>query len=141
MSRPTRLYALFIAGGFAFAAVTGFLTNNDFSTGANVTRKAIFGILDTNGWHNLFHLSFVPLAIWVADRAGAARSFALLAGLLYAAMGMAGFVIGDRAVLFGLLPVNLLDSAIHLSLGALGVAVAWYTAAARRPQPRYAAGA
>ena len=141
MSRPARSYALLIAGGVGLAARTGFFTNNDLSTGVNVTRTAIFGVLDTNGWHNLFHLLFVPLAVWVANRAGAARSFALLAGLLYAVMGVAGIALGDRAVLFGLIPVNLFDDAIHLSLGVLGLAVAWYAAAARHPQPRVPAGA
>jgi hypothetical protein len=141
MSRPTRLYALLIAVGFAAAGVIGLFYNNDFSTGANVTRRAIFGLLDTNGWHNLFHLTSVPIAFWVANRAGASRSFALLAGLLYAVMGVAGIAIGDDAVLVRLIPVNVLDSVIHLSLGVLGVAVAWYAAPARRPQPRYATGA
>lgn len=141
MSKPTRLYALLIAFGFAAAGILGLFTNNDFSTGVDVTRKAIFGLLDTNGWHNLFHFAFVPIAFWVANRAGASRSFALLAGLLYAALGAAGIAIGDDAVLFRLIPVNLLDSVIHLSLGVLGVAAAWYAATARRPHPRYAAGA
>ena len=140
MSKPTRLYALLIAGGFALAGVLGLFVNNDFSTGAALTRKAIFGLLDTNGWHNLFHFAFVPVAFWVAGRAGASRSFAVLGGGLYALMGLAGIAIGNDAVFFGLIPVNLVDSFIHLSLGVLGVAAAGDAAAARRPAASYATG-
>ena len=138
MSKPTRLYALLIAGGFTLAGVLGLFVNNDFSTNP-ITRKAIFGLLDTNGWHNLFHFAFVPIAFWVANRAGASRSFAVLGGLLYAGLGLAGIAIGNDAVLFGLIPVNLLDSVIHLSLGVVGVAAAWYAVNARRPLSRVAA--
>ena len=140
MSKPTRAYALLIAVGFLTAGVLGVFTNNDFGTGADVTRDAVLGLLDTNGWHNLFHFAFVPLAVWVANRAGGARSFALFAGVLYGVIGMSGIVIGDDAVLLGLIPVNLIDSAIHLSLGALGLAASWYATTLRRPQARYAAG-
>jgi hypothetical protein len=138
MSKPTRYYALFIGFGFAAAGVLGAFTNNDFSTGADVTRKAVFGLFDTNGWHNLFHFAFAPLAFWVANRVGASRSFALFGGMLYGAIGVVGLAIGDDAVLFRAIPVNIVDSLTHLALGALGVAAAWYAATARRPQPRLA---
>jgi p-aminobenzoyl-glutamate transporter AbgT len=140
VSRPTRTYALFIAIGFLAAAVLGAFTNNNFSTGAHIQRSAVLHVLDTNGWHNLFHLAFVPLAVWVANRAGASATFAIVAGAFYGMMGLVGLGLGNNAVFFGLLPLNIADSLVHLSLGILGVAAAWYAAAARRPQPRYASG-
>ncbi len=146
MSKPTRLYALFIAFGFGAAGVIGFFVNGDFSTGVNVTRKAVFGLLDTNGWHNVFHLALAPVAFWVAGRAGAARAYALTSGGLYTVMGVSGLVLGNKAVLFGLIPVNIADSLIHLTLGLLGLAAWMVTVAAARqpqaqPQLHYARGA
>jgi hypothetical protein len=106
-----------------------------------VTRTAVLGLLDTNGWHNVFHLAFVPLAFWVAGRLSGSRPFAAFTGFLYVVMGLAGIALGNDAVLLGLMPVNILDSVIHLSLGVFGVAAAWYAATARRSQPRVAVGA
>jgi hypothetical protein len=138
MSKPTRLYALFIAVGLGAAGIIGFFYNGDFSTGANVTRKAVFGLLDTNGWHNVFHLTLAPIAFWVANRADAARVYALASGVLYTVMGVYGLVLGNKAVLLGLMPLNILDSVIHLTLGLLGFA-AWLVVLARQqPQPSYA---
>ena len=142
MSKPARLYALLIAFGFAAAGVIGFLYNGDFSTGADVTRSAVFGLLDTNGWHNVFHLVLAPVAFWAARGPVSARAFALASGGLYTAMGVSGLALGDTAVLLGLMPVNIADSVVHLSLGLVGLAAGWFVApAAARTGPRYAAGA
>ena len=63
------------------------------------------------------------------------RTFALLFGLVFLAVGVAGFVPGlvqplhpdhppvqyDGGQLFGLFPVNILHNAVHLAFGAWGV--------------------
>ncbi|HEY6781427.1 MAG TPA: DUF4383 domain-containing protein, partial [Thermoleophilaceae bacterium] len=52
-STPAQIYALVI--GFALVAlgIVGFFYEASFESGSGLSRDAIFGILDVNGWHNI----------------------------------------------------------------------------------------
>ena len=57
--------------------------------------------------------------------AGLIRTVVGAIGVVYLLVGILGFIVPD---LFGLLPhgYNLADNLLHLALGALGIAVAWF---------------
>ncbi len=37
--------------------IAGFFYNASFDTGDDLPRDAVLGILDVNGWHNVFHIA------------------------------------------------------------------------------------
>jgi hypothetical protein len=119
---PARLYALGVGGVLVIAGIIGFFYNTDFSTGTDVPRDAVFGVLDVNGWHNVVHLATGALGLLAAASLAASRAYALGLGVVYLVVAVWGFAIGDGGVIAGLVPVNTPDSALHLALGVLGVA-------------------
>ncbi|QIN78411.1 DUF4383 domain-containing protein [Rubrobacter marinus] len=64
-----------------------------------------------------------------------ARTFSLVVGIAFVLLGLLGFVPGittDEGLLFGFMGVDALHNAIHLVVGALGVAAYYYAGWARR---------
>ncbi len=65
---PARIY-LAVAGVYlAFIGAVGFLYNRSFPIGAEATARAgsaeVFGLFETNGWHNLAGLVFGLIALY-----------------------------------------------------------------------------
>jgi uncharacterized protein DUF4383 len=119
---PARLYALVFGAVLVAAGVIGFFYNADFSTGDDVPRDAVLGILDVNGWHNVVHVATGALGLLAASSLAAARGYALGLGLVYLVVAAWGFAIGDGGVIASLVPINTADSILHLAIGAVGVA-------------------
>ena len=119
---PARLYALAVGATLVIAGIIGFFYNSDFSTGNNVPRDAVFDILDVNGWHNVVHLATGALGLVAATSLATSRLYAFGLGIVYLAVAVWGFAIGDGEVIAGLIPINNADSVLHLALGVLGVA-------------------
>ncbi|MDQ3945443.1 MAG: DUF4383 domain-containing protein [Actinomycetota bacterium] len=119
---PARLYALVVGGVLVVAGVIGFFYNTDFSTGSDVPRDAVFGILDVNGWHNVVHLATGVLGLVAAASLVTSRVYALGLGVVYLAVAAWGFAVGDGEVIASLIPINTPDSFLHFALGVAGVA-------------------
>jgi uncharacterized protein DUF4383 len=119
---PAQLYALVVGAVLVAAGIIGFLYNADFSTGDDVPRDAVLGLLDVNGWHNVVHIATGALGLGAAASLAGARAYALGLGVVYLVVAAWGFAIGDGGVIVGLVPVNTADSVLHLALGAAGVA-------------------
>ncbi|WP_166172622.1 hypothetical protein [Rubrobacter tropicus] len=110
----------------------------------------LFGVLNVDPFENLLHLAsgFVLLYAGFFPRGGRlAGVVSLVAGALYAFVGVAGIVVPN---LFGLTPggLGLADDLVHLSLGVFGIASADLdrrdappTGGAGRRTVGYAAGA
>jgi hypothetical protein len=120
---PARLYALLVGGALTIAGIIGFFYESSFDTGDSIQTDAVFGILDVNGWHNVVHLATGLLGL--AAVGYAARTYALVLGLVYVVVAVWGFIEvgGDSAgVILDFLPVNTEDNVLHAILGVLGLA-------------------
>jgi hypothetical protein len=119
---PAQLYALVVGAVLVAAGIIGFFYSSDFSTGDDVPRDAVLGLLDVNGWHNVVHVATGALGLLAAASLAGARAYALGLGAVYLVVAAWGFAIGDGGVIAGLVPVNTADSVLHVALGAAGVA-------------------
>ena len=115
---PARLYATLVGGTLVIAGIIGFFYSSSF--GGPGTVDDVFGILAVNGWHNVVHIVTGALGLLAAGYA--ARQYALGLGVVYLAVAIWGFIIGDGHSLLGFVPVNTEDNFLHLILGALGLA-------------------
>ena len=127
-SSPARLYATLVGGTLVIAGSIGFFYSSSFGSPGGV--DAVFGILDVNGWHNIVHIVTGGLGLLAAGYA--ARQYALGLGVVYIAIAVWGFIIGDGHSILGFIPVNTEDNFLHLILGVLGVAAGVATPAVAR---------
>lgn len=118
-------WTLVIAGG------VGFLYSSAFGAPGKV--ESVFGILDVNGWHNVFHIVTGLVGLMCAGSYRSARGYAIGLALLYAALAIWGFVLGSGQTILSIIPVNTEDSVLH-ALIAVGACVAGLaTPPAQRP--------
>jgi hypothetical protein len=119
---PARLYALLVGGTLVVAGIIGFFYEAKF-TDDKAVRDAVFGILDVNGWHNVVHIATGALGLLAfAAGAYAARSYALGLGVIYVAVAIWGFIIGNGDSILSIIPVNTEDNVLHALLGVVGLA-------------------
>jgi uncharacterized protein DUF4383 len=119
---PARLYAGLFGVVLVVAGIIGFFYESTF-TDEKAVRDSVFGILDVNGWHNVVHIAtgLVGLLAFAAG-AAASRQYALGLGVVYIAVGIWGFVIGDGDSILSIIPVNTEDNVLHLVIGLAGLA-------------------
>jgi hypothetical protein len=135
-SSPARLYATLVGGALVIGGIIGFFYSSSFGSPGHV--DAVFGILDVNGWHNILHIVTGGLGLLAAGYA--ARQYALGIGVVYIAIAIWGFIIGDGHSILGFIPVNTEDNFLHVILGVLGLTAGLATPAvarkrtARRPE-------
>ena len=125
---PARLYATLVGGTLVIAGIIGFFYSSSFGGPGAV--DDVFGILAVNGWHNVVHIVTGGLGLIAAGYA--ARQYALGLGVVYIAIAIWGFIIGDGHSILGFIPVNTEDNFLHLILGVLGVAAGVSTPATAR---------
>jgi hypothetical protein len=119
-SSPARLYAGAAGTVLALAGIVGFFYSSDFGSPGDV--EALFGVLDVNGWQNLFHI-LTGAAGLLAYSAGslAARQYALAVGALYLVAGAWGFVAGPGDSILGIVPANTAADVFHALIGIAGL--------------------
>jgi hypothetical protein len=127
-SSPARLYATLVGGTLVIGGIIGFFYSSSFGSPGHV--DAVFGILDVNGWHNILHIVTGGLGLLAAGYA--ARQYALGIGVVYIAIAIWGFIIGDGHSILGFIPVNTEDNFLHVILGVLGLAAGLATPAVAR---------
>jgi hypothetical protein len=125
---PARLYATLVGGTLVIVGIIGFFYSSSFGGPGAV--DDVFGILAVNGWHNVVHIATGGLGLIAAGYA--ARQYALGLGVVYIAIAIWGFIIGDGHSILGFIPVNTEDNFLHLILGLLGVAAGASTPATAR---------
>jgi hypothetical protein len=135
---PAQVYALLFGAVLTIAGIVGFFYNSGFSSDKSV-RDAIFGILDVNGWHNVFHIATGVLGLVAAGSYASARSYALGFGIVYIAVAIWGFIVGDGDSILSILPVNTADNVLHLVIGVSGIAAGTATRSVAPPTTRSAA--
>jgi hypothetical protein len=119
---PARLYVGVVGAVLVIAGIIGFFYNATF-TDDKAVRDAVFGIFDVNGWHNVVHI-VTGLGGLLAFSAGAyaTRTYALAFGIVYVAVAIWGFIVGDGGSILSIIPVNTEDNVLHLLLGVGGLA-------------------
>jgi len=119
---PARLYALVFGAVLVVAGIIGFFYESTFTDDKTV-RDSVFGILDVNGWHNVVHIATGGLGLLAfAAGAYAARAYALGLGVVYIAVAIWGFIVGDGDSILSIVPVNTEDNVLHLAIGVAGIA-------------------
>jgi Domain of unknown function (DUF4383) len=123
---PSRLYAGVVGATLVVVGIIGFFYSASFGSPGDV--DAVFGILDVNAWHNLFHIATGLLGL-AAFSAGAytSRTYALGLGSVYVVVAIWGFIIGDSGSILGFIPICPEDNVLHALLGAGGLAAAYLT--------------
>jgi hypothetical protein len=129
---PAQLYALIFGAVLTVAGIVGFFYNSEFTSDKSV-RDAVFGILDVNGWHNVVHILTGIVGLAVAANYSASRSYALGMGVVYIAVAIWGFIIGDGDSILSIIPVNTEDNVLHLLIGIAGIAAGTATPAVADP--------
>lgn len=129
---PARIY-LVVSGVFlVVAAAVGFSLSTAFPSSASAVATAghahIFGIFETNGWHNLAALISGAISLTFAARPEWARTGALVKGTMYVAVTISIAAWGPETFLIA---SNAADQVVHGSLGVAGLA-AWLATPARR---------
>lgn len=122
---PARVY-LVVSGIFLVAAaLTGFGYSTSFPTSADAVRDAhnphVYGIFETNGWHNLASLVSGTISLSFALRPQWARTGAFVKGTLYSAVTTAIALVGGETFLIA---SNGADQVVHATLAVTGLAAA-----------------
>ena len=124
---PAQVYAFVVGGTLVVAGIIGFFYSTAFDSPGKV--KDVFGVLSVNGWHNVVHIVTGALGL-VSLGYAAARSYALLLGVVYVVIAVWGFIIGNHESILGFIPVNTEDSVLHVILGVTGLGAYFATPAA-----------
>ena len=130
---PAQVFALVIGLTLVVAGIAGFFYNASFSTGDDLPRDAVIGILDVNGWHNLVHIVSGVIGLLLAGSYDGARLFALAGGAVYLIVAIVGFMAGDGGEIAGLVPVNTEDNVLHLLIAIAGLGAGLATPAVEPP--------
>ena len=110
----------------ALAGIVGFFYSSDFGSPGDV--KAVFGVLDVNGWHDLLHILTGALGlIAFGTDSPAVLQYALALGAFYLALAVWGLVAGSGGSILGIVPVNTGDNLFHAAVGIGGLATALAT--------------
>jgi hypothetical protein len=132
---PARLYAMVVGVVLVAAGIIGFFYESAFTTDESV-RKAVLGLLDVNGWHNVVHIATGLLGILAARTLSTARTYCLAFGIVYLLVCIWGFIVGNDGSILSIVPVNTEDNILHLLLAAGGFAA--YAASAPSREARTA---
>jgi hypothetical protein len=120
---PARVYLVVTGIFLAGAALTGFGVNASFPTSAEAALSAstghIYGIFETNGWHNVSTLVSGLVSLAFATRPSWARTGAFVKATLYTSVTVAVAVWGPETFLIA---SNAADQVVHGSLAAAGFA-------------------
>ncbi len=127
-----RVY-LVVSGIFLVgAAVAGFGYSTSFPSSAGAVRAAvdphIYGIFETNGWHNLTALVSGVISLSFALRPEWARTGAFVKGSLYSVVTIAIALWGPETFLIA---SNAADQVVHATLAASGLAAGFLTPRSR----------
>src|SRR5205085_6552546 len=95
---PAQVYAFVVGGTLVIAGIIGFFYSASF--GSPGTVHDVFGVLGVNAWHNLVHIATGAIGL-VSLGYAASRSYALGLGVVYVAIAVWGFIIGNGESILG----------------------------------------
>ena len=136
LSSPAQVWARLIGATLLVAGGIGFAYSSSFGSPGHV--DGVFGILDVNGFHNLVHIFSGLLGLAMAGTWAKARAYALLLAVIYTAVAIWGFVLGDGGAILSIVPVNTEDNLLHLLIAVVSLAVGFGGSPVPAPSTREA---
>lgn len=120
---PVQNAAIFVALAFVVVGVLGFLPGvttdyGDMEIAGHHSDAKLLGVFAVSVVHNLVHLGFGLIGMFMSWFAMGARAFLLGGGLIYLLLGVYGFFVGEGDAA-NFLPVNTADNWLHLGLAAV----------------------
>jgi|SRR4051794_25660592 hypothetical protein len=119
---PVQWYATVVGGVMLALGVLALVTG---STGFGTVGSGSgqdFLIWRVNGWDAVLYIVTGAAGLFAASRIDSARTFALVAGAVYAVMAVWGFI--DGGSVFGLFAVDTTDNITNAIVAALGLGLA-----------------
>ena len=117
-----RLYATTAGAFLVLLGFVGLLENTEFS--AKELTTELFGFYAINGWSGIFHVGAGLLGLLLARPLP--RLYAIVAGVVFTALGIWGLLAANGTWLLGGLPANRWVNLINLLIGIAGIVA--YTA-------------
>lgn len=119
---PVQNAAIFVALAFVLIGVLGFLPGvttdyGEMEIAGHHSEAKLLGLFQVSVLHNVLHLLFGLLGMFMSWFAMGARLFLLGGGLLYLLLGVYGFFV-DESGPANFLPVNTADDWLHVGLAA-----------------------
>jgi len=119
---PVQNAAIFVALAFVLIGVLGFLPGvttdyGEMEIAGHHSEAKLLGLFQVSVLHNVLHLVFGLLGMFMSWFAMGARLFLLGGGLLYLLLGVYGFFV-DESGPANFLPVNTADDWLHVGLAA-----------------------
>lgn len=105
---------------FILVAILGFFASGGSMEADPAAAPKLLGLFPVNLLHNLVHLLFGIWGLAAARSWEGAKSYATLAGGIYVALALLGFVIPST---FGFIPIGGNDIWLHALLGVVLLAV------------------
>jgi hypothetical protein len=133
---PAQTFALVIGLVLVVLGGVGFAYSATF--GAPGHTGSVLGIFEVNGWHNVLHVVTGVLGLMCAGGYAASRRYAFGLAILFGALAIAGWAVGDHKTVLSIIPVNTEDDFLHAFIAVWGCAAGGLTPAA--PPPSVAAG-
>lgn len=114
---PATMYAWVFGSVLTLIGVLGFMESTSQSEVGTLAG------LDVNLFHNFVHLATGVLGIVAAAVAVAlTRTYALVLGIVYTALGVVGLAMGPNFDILNLFrQINTTDSLLHLAIGVVGL--------------------
>ena len=132
---PGRIYLVASGVFLLFIAASGFFFNASFPTAREdvaATSSHLWGIFETNGWHNLAGLISGLVALGFAIKPEWARAGALFKGGFYVVVTASVAIWGGETFLIA---ANFADQIIHGTLAVTGLVSGFLTPRAARRLP------
>ena len=125
---PARVFMLVVALWLLPLGALGFAYNSDFPIGAAEARAQesghVFGVFETNGWHNAAGLGLGLVALYFTLRPQRVREAALAIGFAHVAI-TAAFIFWDPTSFW--IASNTADQFVHASTAVAGLACGFAT--------------
>lgn len=120
---PVQNAAIFVALAFVLVGVLGFLPGvttdyGDLEIAGHHSDAKLLGLFEVSVVHNLVHLAFGLIGMFMSWYAMGARVFLVGGGLIYLVLGIYGFFVGEGDAA-NFLPVNTADDWLHIVLAAI----------------------
>jgi hypothetical protein len=104
----------------------------------NVSDQPQFIIWATSGWTCIFWIVMGALGLFALTRADRARTYALVAGVVFAVVAIWGFIDGNNV--FGIFAADTTNNITHAIIAGLGLLIGLMPLSAQRPQKATGAG-